>query len=622
MKALITALSFFACISISQAKTEKIPLKDFFRNSEIAAFQISPSGEYLSYTKPYESRMNVYIKSRKTGEEKRITSLKDRDVSTYFWKESDHILYMRDFGGDENYHVFSVNIHTGVEKDLTPFPKVRASIIDDLEDVSKQDILVGLNKRTPELFDVYRLNITTGKMSMVAESPKNGVGWLADHNGKVRIVAISDGVNTKINYRETEQAKWETLVTTDYKSSFDPLLFTFDNKHIYASSNLPRDKASLVEFDPKTKKEVRILYQNPNYDTENVSYSRHSKKLWAAMYTGWKRERAFFDPEFEKIFNAIQNQFPESEISVNAHDRADRFFVFREYSDRSIGSYHLYDKKENRFEALGELAPWLKGKTLAKMQPIEYTSRDGLKIEGYLTLPPGKDPKSLPVIIHPHGGPWARDTWGFNPAVQWLANRGYAVLQMNFRGSTGFGKKFLEASFKEWGGKMQNDISDGVNWLIKEGIANPKKICIYGASYGGYATLAGLAFTPELYACGVDYVGVANLFTFMKTIPPYWKPMLEKLYAMVGHPETDKELLQARSPVFHVDKIRAPLFVAQGAKDPRVNKDESDQVVEALKKRGVKVEYMVKENEGHGFHNEENRFEFYEAMEKFLARYL
>jgi dipeptidyl aminopeptidase/acylaminoacyl peptidase len=256
------------------------------------------------------------------------------------------------------------------------------------------------------------------------------------------------------------------------------------------------------------------------------------------------------------------------------------------------------------------------------MKPITYQSRDGLTINGYLTLPRGLKVKNLPVVVNPHGGPWYRNSWGYNSEVQFLANRGFAVLQMNFRGSTGYGRKFWEASFKQFGKAMQDDITDGVKWLIKQGIADPKRVAIYGGSYGGYATLAGITFTPDLYACAVDYVGISNLFTFMKTIPPYWKPTVDMFYEMIGNPEKDKELLESASPVFHADKIKAPLFVAQGANDPRVNINESNQIVEALKKRGVPVEYMVKENEGHGFRNEENRFDFYEAMEKFLTKYL
>jgi dipeptidyl aminopeptidase/acylaminoacyl peptidase len=291
-------------------------------------------------------------------------------------------------------------------------------------------------------------------------------------------------------------------------------------------------------------------------------------------------------------------------------------------SDRSYGAYWFYDQQSGTFSKLAEMAPWLDENKLCEMKPIRYTARDGMEIQGYLTVPKGADAKNLPVIVNPHGGPWARDSWGFNPEVQFLANRGYAVLQMNFRGSVGYGRKFWESSFKQWGKTMQDDITDGVNWLIKQGIADPKRVAIYGASYGGYATLAGVAFTPDLYACAVDYVGVSNLFTFMSTIPPYWKPYLEMMYEMVGDPEKDKDLMTAASPVFHVDKIKCPLFIVQGANDPRVAKAESDQIVEALKKRGIDVPYLVKDNEGHGFGNEENRMELYRKMEEFFAQYL
>ena len=297
-------------------------------------------------------------------------------------------------------------------------------------------------------------------------------------------------------------------------------------------------------------------------------------------------------------------------------------FVVRAVNDRTRPVFYLYDVKSGDLTKLADSAPWLKADDLAEVKPIEYKSRDDLTIHGYLTLPKGRVPKNLPVVVNPHGGPWARDQWGFDPETQFLANRGFAVLQMNFRGSTGYGRKFWEASFKQWGQTMQNDITDGVNWLIDQGIADPKRVAIYGGSYGGYAVLAGITKNPDLYAAAVDYVGVSNLFTFMNTIPPYWKPMLDMFHEMVGDPEKDKQLLRENSPVLNADKIKTPLFVAQGAKDPRVNINESNQIVDALKKRGVDVEYMVKENEGHGFHNEENRFAFYEAMEKFLEKHL
>jgi len=309
-------------------------------------------------------------------------------------------------------------------------------------------------------------------------------------------------------------------------------------------------------------------------------------------------------------------------VAFTAGTKAEDKFIVVTYNDRTQGKRYLYDRTSGKLDYLAEVAPWLKEQELAEMKPVSYTSRDGLTINGYLTLPKGVAPAKLPVVVNPHGGPWARDSWGYNPEAQFLANRGFAVFQPNFRGSTGYGRKFWEASFKQWGRSMQDDVSDGVQWLVKQGIADPKRIAIYGGSYGGYSALAGAAFTPDLYAAVVDYVGVSNLFTFMETIPPYWKPFLAMMYEMVGDPVQDKALLTEFSPAFHVDRIRAPLFIAQGANDPRVNKAESDQVVAALKKRGVTVEYMVKDNEGHGFQNEENRLEFYTAMERFLAGHL
>ncbi|GAI07043.1 unnamed protein product, partial [marine sediment metagenome] len=347
--------------------------------------------------------------------------------------------------------------------------------------------------------------------------------------------------------------------------------------------------------------------------------SKKQKKITGVAYFTDKRHYHFFDQERKELQEDLERRLPGYEVAITDRSRDETKLIIITYSDKGLGAYYFYDLTTGEFRKMIEISPWLEEKYMADMRPIKYTSRDGLTINGYLTLPKGLTPKNLPVVVNPHGGPWYRDYWGYNPEVQFLANRGYAVLQMNFRGSTGYGRKFWELGFKEWGKKMQDDITDGVNWLIEQGIADPKRIGIYGGSYGGYATLAGLTFTPDLYACGVDYVGISNIISWFKAIPPYWEPMREMFYEMVGDPEKDKELLEAASPLFHVDKIKVPLFIAQGANDPRVPKAESDQMVEALKARGIEVPYMVKDNEGHGFANEENRFDFYGAMEEFLG---
>lgn len=606
-------------------KAKQIPLENFFKNPDKSAYQISPNGEYYSYMAPYENRMNVFV--QKIGEEEsiRLTSETDRDIAGYFWPNDEQIVYLKDTGGDENYRLYVASIDGSNNVCLTDFEGVRTQIIDDLPE-QKDLLIIGLNKRNPQVFDPYRLNLKTGEMEMIAENPGNIQGWMLDHDGQLRVaMAIVDGVNQAFLYRPTEKDEWQTILTTNFKEGFSPQFFTFDNKNIIGTSNIGRDKSAVVEFDPETGKEVKMMYKNDDYDVSQVSYSRKRKVITAASYTSWKRERYFFDSKSEEMFKKLQAHLNGYEIAISSSNDDETIYIVRTYSDKSLGAYYIYDAEKDEIEKIVEVSPWIDENEMANQLAISYTSRDGLKIHGYLTLPKGytiENAKNLPVVINPHGGPWARDSWGFNPEIQFLANRGFAVMQMNFRGSTGYGRQFWETSFKKWGQEMQNDVTDGTKWLIEKGIADPDKIAIYGGSYGGYATLMGLVREPDLYTAGVDYVGVSNLFTFMKTIPPYWKPMLDMMYEMVGDPDSDSLMMRENSPVYQVDKIEAPLFIAQGANDPRVNKDESDQMVEAMKSRGIDVEYLVKENEGHGFRNEENRFEFYRSMESFLNRQL
>jgi len=603
-------------------RPRRIPIEDFFRNPQAGVYRISPDGSRLAFLRPYENRMNIFVRELGSDHEHRLTSQTERDISNLFWKGNDRIIYTRDFGGDENFHVFSVGLESDEGRDLTPFPGVRASIIDDLEEQSETDILIGLNNRDPRIFDVHRLNTVTGDFELVAENPGTFDHWITDHDGKVRVATATDGVETTLLYREGESDPFRPIARLDFRESLIPAVFTPDNRNLYAISNLNRDRAALVIFDIASGSEVEVLYEHPEVDINGLSYSTLKKRIRMALFTTWKVGYHVFDPEWQAVIERLETLLPEAEITVSDIDRAENRIIVRTYSDRSLGAYYLYDRETDRIEKLGDSSPWLNPDELSAMEPIAYQSRDGLLIHGYLTLPVGNDHRDLPIVVHPHGGPWARDTWGFAPAVQFLANRGYGVLQMNFRGSTGYGKSFMQASFKEWGLKMQDDITDGVQWLIDQGIADPKRIAIFGASYGGYATLAGLAFTPEVYACGIDYVGVSNLFTFMETIPPYWESFREIMYEMVGHPEKDAELLRSRSPVFHVDRIQAPLMVIQGVNDPRVNVNESEQIVAALRSQGVDVEYLANDDEGHGFHNEENRIEVYRAIERFLEKHL
>ena len=625
---IILTFSLFSCVNENaKQKTnemviaKQIPLENFFKNPEKSSYQISPDGSFYSFMAPYKNRMNIFIQKIGDSSATQLTFEEARDIAGYFWPNNEQIVFLKDEAGDENFHLFGVNIDGSNPIGFTDFEGVRAQIIDDLPD-QKDFVVIGLNKRNKQVFDPYRLNLKTGEISMLAENPGNIQGWMFDHDGKLRIAtAIVDGVNQSILYRESEEDEFKTIITTNFKEGFNPQFFTFDNKNIIGSSNLGRDKYAIVEFDPITAKEVKVLYANDDYDVNGVGYSRKRKVITAAYFESWKSERHYFDSTSKATFEKIQKQLAGYEIGITGVNKDENILILRTYSDKSLGAYYIYNSEDDKMEKIVAVSPWIDENEMSNQLPIAYQSRDGLKINGYLTLPKGynmENAKNLPVVINPHGGPWARDSWGFNPEIQFLANRGYAVLQMNFRGSTGYGRKFFEASFKKWGREMQDDITDGTKWLIDKGIADSTRIAIYGGSYGGYATLMGLVKEPKMYAAGVDYVGVSNMFTFMKTIPPYWEPMLEMMYEMVGDVEKDSAMLREVSPVFHVDKIKAPLFIAQGANDPRVNVDESDQMVKAMKEKGIDVEYLVKKDEGHGFRNEENRFEFYRAMEKFL----
>ena len=598
-----------------------ISLEDFFRKPDKVLVRLSPGGGYLAYMAPYERRLNVFVKELKSGETRRLTEATERDIAGYVWVSDERLIYVQDRGGDENFRLYAVSRDGSNPLDLTPFDGVKCSIVDDLED-NDDEILFQMNKRKREIFDVYRLDVHTAEMRLIAENPGNIQHWITDHEGRLRLAVTTDGVHSSILFRNQESEDWQNVATYDFKEAAHPLLFSFDDSGIYVSSNVGRDKAAIFAYDLETGKEQRLLYEHPDVDVSELLYSKKRKLLTGVSFETSRTGYRFFDEERQRIQTFLDERLAGYENRLVSSSKDETQFVVFSGSDRSMGTYYLLDVGSLRLTELFQVSPWLEEDQMATMQPIEYESRDGLRVQGYLTLPRGVEPRKLPTIVHPHGGPWARDSWGFNPEIQFLASRGYAVLQVNFRGSTGFGRKFMEASFGQWGLAMQDDITDGVQWAIEQGIADPRRVAIYGGSYGGYATLAGMTKTPGLYACGISYVGVSNLFTWIAAIPPYWKPYLEMMYEMVGHPERDEQRFRETSPLFHADRIAAPLFVAQGANDPRVRKEESDQIVDALRKRDVQVEYMVKDNEGHGFQNEENRFDFYRAMEGFLARHL
>jgi dipeptidyl aminopeptidase/acylaminoacyl peptidase len=621
-------LAFLALLSTPSAARAAdvpaplLPLEDFFRNPEKTAFSISPDGRHLAWLAPWKSRLNIWVRPVDGTTPRRLTSIAERDVARFRWAGNGTILFSRDSGGDENYHLYRIGLDGGEAVDLTPFPGVLAEIDDPLEEGS-DTVPVTMNRRDPKVFDRFRLDVRSGRLEVVAENPGNVVRWIADHHGRVRAALAIDGTDTVFLYRRHEEEPFRKIFTVDYRTDFEPVAFTFDDRRLLALSGRGRDKRAAVEIDPATGEELRVLYENPEVDTAGILLSKTRKRVEGFSYATDRVRYRFIDRRRARLQRTLEGRFPGMQVAVGGSSRDERRILFTVSSDRTPGAWHLYDSGTGRAVKVADIAPWIDPANMAVMKPVAYESRDGVTIRGYLTLPAGLPPKGLPAILLPHGGPESRDIWGYSPTVQLLANRGYAVLQVNYRGSTLYGRRFREAGFRQRGvGVMQNDKSDGVRWLVREGIADPKRVAIFGGSYGGYAALAGLAFTPELYAAGVSYVGISSIFTFLESIPPYWEPARKEIYEKWGDPVKDRELLLAASPLYHADRIRAPLFIAQGARDPRVKKSESDQMVRALRGRGIPVPYMVREDEGHGFRNEENRRDFYRALEAFFSKYL
>lgn len=601
-----------------------LDMKTFFRNASKSGFRISPDGKYFSYRDDYKGMLNLFVQKVTDTVAIRVTNDTIRSIISYFWK-GDRIVYLQDVGGNENFQLFSVKCDGSNFKPLTPFPGIHTNVIDELKYIpgKEKELIVGINKRVREYIDPYIINIETGALTLLYNNKENYDEWVTDNTGVIRLAKKADGINDVWSYRKTETDAFSPLVTVSFRDKFSVGSFDKDNNHLYVLTNIGRDKVTLVEYDPSTKQEVKEIYSNKDYDLDNIFYDRQKKALISVSWIGEKQERHFFDNDWEAIYQQLDQKFEGYINHIANYDDARTKAIVGIYNDRMPGKAYLYDFKTKEIKEAANPCPWIIEKQMSHIKPISYTTRDGLLIHGYLTLPIGLDAKNLPVVVYPHGGPWSRDEWVYDAVIQFLANRGYAVLQMNFRGGTGYGKKFYVTGFKQWGRKMQDDITDGVEWLKKEGIADPKRIAIYGGSYGGYATLAGVTFTPNLYAAGVaDVAGGSNMFTFIKTLSPEWGPYLKEFYEMVGDPIKDSVMLAEISPAFHIDKIKCPLFISQGANDPRVNRSQSDDIVAALRKQGVYVEYMVKDDEGHGFQNQNNMYDYYSAMEKFLDKYV
>ena len=609
------ALVFFASCG-QEKQIRRIPVADFFKTPEKAAFLISPDGRYISYLKPYKDRLNIFVQTIDGKNITRLTSDTSQNIAYYFWASNNEILYLKSRGAEGDPGLFAVKKDGSDTRKLITYQNSKISLITNSKAYNDQ-ILIGLNNRDSTVFDAYRLDIQNGKLSLLVRNPGNITEYYADSAGKLRLAITSDGVDETLIYRNSESGDFRPVMRNNFKTSINVLGFSKDSC-IYILSNQNRDKKALVELNCNTGKEHREIYSHPQVDVTEGAFSASKNKMIFVGYETWKKERHFLDSDFKAMYKRLEILLPNTEIKVTDQDSAERKFIIRTYTDRNPGTYYLYTLADNNLLKLGDVNSLVNESEMAPMKPISYKTRDGLTINGYLTLPLGETKNNLPVVVMPHGGPSYRNTWGYNAEVQFLANRGFAVFQMNFRGSTGYGKAFWIAGFKEWGGKIQDDITDGTKWLISEGIADPNRIAIYGSSFGGFSALHGLCFNPGLYSCGASYSGLTNLFTYLKGIPPYYKPYQQMYFEMVGNPETDADYFRNTSPVFHTDKIKVPVLIAQGTKDPRVNVNETNQFVKELKKQNIPVTYILKEDESHYFKKPENKIEFYQQLEKFL----
>ncbi len=597
-----------------------IPRKILFGNPEKASPQVSPDGQQLAYLAPEEDVLNVWVRTVGATDDRAITHDRHRGVQTYFWQPgSANIIYMQDAGGNENFRIYQTSITTGETRDLTPFDDVRAGVV-AVDDAHPNFMLVALNQRSPELHDVYRLNFETGELELDTENPGDVSDWKADHDFVVRAAAgqLPGGIQ-EIRIRDNRDAPWKALQQWGPDETMGGVAgYSPDNQSMWLISSVGANTSRLVEVDIATEHE-RVIADDPHYDVAGIEVNPRTHKLEAVAFVRAKTEWTIFDPQVAADWDFLRAAH-HGEVSINSRSYNDDIWVVTYSADDAPARYFLYHRASKKLEFLFESRPELAQYKLAKMEPVAFPARDGLKLHGYLTRPANGAAKP-PMVMLVHGGPWVRDGWGFNALVQLLANRGYSVLQVNYRGSTGYGKDFLNAGDREWARKMHDDLLDTKQWAIAHGHADASRVAVMGGSYGGYATLVSLAFTPGEFACGVDIVGPSNLITLLESIPPYWAPYRAMLEKRVGRMD-EPEFLKSRSPLYRAGNIKDPLLIGQGANDPRVKQAESDQIVSAMRANKKAVEYIVFPDEGHGFVRPENSLRFFAATEQFLAKHL
>jgi dipeptidyl aminopeptidase/acylaminoacyl peptidase len=622
---LIVMISTLLTAAHSQADLPPIISRDvLFGNPERTSPELSPDGSRLAWLAPdTKNVLQVWVKTVGKDDDKIVTADKKRGIRQYYWaKDNRTLLYLQDSDGDENFHIYGVDLADGNVRDYTPFQGVRASVT-DLNPDHPNEVVVELNLRDRHLFDVHRLNLRTGALELDTQNPGDVSAWATDPNFRVRAAQIStpDG-GTELRIRSDEKAPWKTLLKVGPEEILNWVSFTGDGQGAYLISSIGRDTAAVVEKNLATGAE-KVVAASDEVDADTVVVHPKRYVVEAVSFSPGRTTWQVVDPAVKDDFAGLA-KVNDGDFFIVSRTEADDVWLVGYQSDRAPGKFYRWDRRTKTGSFLFDTRPKLEGLALAEMKAVTITARDGLLLHSYLTLPVGVPPRNLPMVLFPHGGPWARDRWGFNPYAQWLANRGYAVLMPNFRGSTGYGKKHLNAGNRQWGLKMHDDLIDCVNWAVKEGYADPKKIGIMGGSYGGYCALAAVTFTPDTFACSVDIVGPSNLKTLIGTIPPYWKPMRSQFNVRMGNVDdpNDAELIQRASPLNFANKIVRPLLIGQGANDPRVKQAESEQIVNAIQQNRGSVIYVVYPDEGHGFARPENRTDFNARAEVFLGAHL
>jgi dipeptidyl aminopeptidase/acylaminoacyl peptidase len=610
--------------------TQLIPLEVLFGNPQRVQPSLSPDGTQLAWIAPRDGVLNVWVAPVIAGRDEGVdwaaarvvTDDTDRGIRTFRWAHDDrHLLYLQDTGGDENWRLYDVDLVTGQHRDLTPFDKVQAQILATRPKFPTV-VLVELNKDNPQLHDVYRLDLVSGELAMQVTNP-GFIGWVADSDLVVRaaLQPHEDG-SYEVMVRDGADDDWRPLLAIPEEDalSSQPLAFSADGRSLLMISSVGFDTGRLIRIDLATGA-TEELAGDPEADIAGVRLHPDTREPQLAIVQKDRYEYLVIDQSVAPDLEVIRGLHP-GDAGFMGGDTTDTTWLVSFTNDVGSVAYFSYDRATRRGQFLFEARPELSDYTLAPMEPFAFTTRDGLTVHGYLTFPPGAERSGLPTVLYVHGGPWARDVWGYNPTAQWMANRGYLCVEVNFRGSTGYGKAFVNAGDREWGAAMQNDLTDSVAYVVGQGWADPARVAISGGSYGGYAALAGAAFTPDLYRCAVSIVGPSNLKTLIETIPPYWAPLIAQFHRRVGNPATDAEFLWSRSPLSKAADIHIPMLIAQGANDPRVKQAESEQIVAALRAAGVDYEYMLFPDEGHGLAKPDNRLRFYGAMERFLARHL